>query len=107
MSTNKKKQKPEVHPAADADIDRQYEWLRDQHSSPSTLHKLLDAIEEAKAKIGNNPETWSKVSGSNKIRKVQIKQFRMTAFYVIRKNKVPLFLEFAGPGLLPRWADRL
>lgn len=107
MSTTNKRQKPEVHPAADADIDQQYKWLRDHFCSPSTLHKFLDAIEEAKTKIGNHPETWSKVSGSNKVRKVQMRSFRMTAFYIIRKNKVPLILEFAGPGLLPRWADRL
>jgi plasmid stabilization system protein ParE len=107
MNPFDKRQKTEVHPAADADIDRQYQWHRDHDCSPSTLHKFLDAIEEAKAKIGNNPETWSKVSGSSKVRKVQIKSFRMTVFYVIRKNKSPLILEFAGPGLLPRWADRL
>lgn len=100
-------QKPEVHPAADADIDRQYLWLRDHDCSEQTLHKFLDAIEEAKRKIGNNPETWSMISGSSKVRKVQIKDFRMTVFYMIRKNNGPLILEFAGPGLLPRWADRL
>jgi hypothetical protein len=107
MNITNKRQKPEVHPAADADIDRQYEWLRDHDCSPETLHKFLDAIEEAKTKIGDNPETWSKVSASTKVRKVQIKSFRMTVFYIIRKNKDPLILEFAGPGLLPRWADRL
>ncbi|HEV3271427.1 MAG TPA: type II toxin-antitoxin system RelE/ParE family toxin [Candidatus Methylacidiphilales bacterium] len=107
MNSTNKRQKPEIHPAADADIDRQYEWLQNHYCSAETLHKFLDAIEEAKAKIGDNPETWSKVSGSNKVRKVQIKSFRMTAFYVIRKSKVPLILEFAGPGLMPRWADRL
>ena len=107
MTKPQKKQPPDIHPAADADIDHQYERLRDHYCSPATLHKFLDAIEEAKAKIGDNPETWSKVSGSNKVRKVQIKTFRMTAFYVVRKNGVPLILEFAGPGLLPRWSDRL
>ena len=107
MNTTNKRLKPEVHPAADADIDRQYEWLRERYCSPETLSKFLDAIEEAKAKIGNNPATWSKVSGSNKIRRVQIKSFRMTAFHIVRKNGVPLMLEFAGPGLLPHWADRL
>jgi hypothetical protein len=107
VTTTRKRQKSEVHPAADADIDRQYEWLRDHYCSPETLHKFLDAIEEVKAKIGHNPATWSKVSKSSKVRKVQIKKFRITAFYVIRKNKVPLILEFAGPGLLPRWTDRL
>jgi hypothetical protein len=105
MNSPNERQKAEVHPAADSDIDRQYEWLRDHSCSTSTLHKFLDAIEEAKAKIGNNPETWSKIAGSNKVRKVQIKSFRMTVFYIIRKNKIPLILEFAGPGLLPRWID--
>jgi len=78
--------KPEIHPAADEDIDRQYEWLRHHYCSPETLHKFLDAIEEAKVKIGSNPETWSKVAGSNKVRKVQIKSFRMTAFYISGKT---------------------
>lgn len=107
MNTTKVRQKPAVHPAADGDVDRQYDWLRDHHSSPETLDKFLDAIEEAKAKIGDNPETWSKVSGSKKVRQLQIKSFRMTVFYIIRKNGVPLILEFAGAGLLPRWAKRL
>ena len=80
MNTFNKRPKPEVHPEADVDIDRQYEWLRDHSCSPETLHKFLDAIEEAKAKIGDNPETWSRVPGSNKGRKVQIKAFRMTVF---------------------------
>jgi len=91
-----KKQKPEVHPAADTDIDHQFHWLRKNDCGPETLHKLLDAIEEAKSKIGDNPETWSTVPGSPKIRKVQIKRFRMTVFYAVRKNKPPLILEFAG-----------
>jgi hypothetical protein len=89
------------------DIDRQFDWLRDHDCSPMTLDKFLDAVEEAKRKIGDNPETWSKVSVRSRVRKVQIKSFRMTVFYSIRKNKVPLILEFAGPGMLPRWADRL
>ena len=107
MTKTHEKRKPKIHPVADADLDRQYARLRDHYCSPETLHKFLDAIEEAKAKIAYNPETWSMVSGSNKIRKVQIKSFRLTVFYMIRKNGVPLILEFAGPGLLPRWVDRL
>jgi plasmid stabilization system protein ParE len=102
-----KKKKFEVHPAADADIDRQYEWLRHHHCGTKTLHEFLDSIEEAKTKIANNPEMWSRVYGSNKVRKVQIRRFRMTAFYIVRKNGVPLILEFAGPGLQPLWATRL
>jgi len=31
----------------------------------------------------------------------------MTAFYINQSNGVPLILEFAGPGLTPRWAERL
>jgi len=100
-------QKLEIHPAVDRDIDHQFQWLRENNCGPATLHKFLDAIEEAKSKISTYPETWSKVSGSRKIRKVQIKQFRMTVFYTIRKNKMPLILEFAGAGLMPRWAERL
>jgi ParE toxin of type II toxin-antitoxin system, parDE len=101
------KSEPDIHPAADADIDRQFETLHKNYCSSSTLNKFLDAIGEAKRKIRDNPETWSKVSGSKRVRKVQIKDFRMIAFYIIRANGVPLILEFAGPGLLPRWAERL
>jgi hypothetical protein len=107
MTTNPKGRKPEIHPAADADIDRHYNWLRDHFCTPVTLHKFLDAVEEAKAKICDNAATWSRASGSKKVRKVQIKSFRMTAFYVIQRNGVPLILEFARPGMLPRWAKRL
>jgi hypothetical protein len=73
-----KRQRPEVHPEADADLDRQYEWLQNHYCSPSTLHKFLDAVEAAKAKIGDNPKMWSRVRGSRNIHKVQIKKFRMT-----------------------------
>ena len=107
MNTDIKKKKPEIHPAADADLDHLFQWLREKGCSLETLIKFLDAVEEAKAKIRDNPETWSRVSGSNKVRKVQVKSFRMTVFYLVRKNKVPLILEFAGPGLVPRWANRL
>lgn len=102
-----RKSEPIVHPAADEDIDRQFKWLRDNYCDAATLHRFLDAIEKAKVKIRDNPETWSKVPGSKKVQKVQIKSFRMTAFYILQKNKVPLILEFAGPGLMPRWAERL
>jgi hypothetical protein len=107
MNSINKKQKPEIHPAADADIDHLFEWLKVKGCSGETLVKFLDAVEEAKAKIKDNPETWSKVSGSIKVRKVQVRSFRITVFYLVRKNKVPLILEFAGPGLVPRWANRL
>jgi hypothetical protein len=102
-----KKLKPAVHPLAIDDIDRQVEWLENHFCSPETVDKFLDAIEKAKAKIRDNPETWCKVPGSPRIRRVQINSFRMTAFYILRKGKPPLILEFAGAGLMPRWAKRL
>ena len=98
---------PEIHPAANADIFRFHNWLRENNCSFLTLDRFHLAIGEAYQKIKNNPETWSKVSTKSRVRKVQIKSFRMTVFYIIRKNGVPLILEFAGPGMQPRWAYRL
>jgi hypothetical protein len=46
-------------------------------------------------------------SCSKQIRKVQMARFRMQVFYVIQENGVPIILEFAGPGLQLRWAERL
>jgi hypothetical protein len=72
-----------------------------------TLRKFNLAIREVKRKIRSQPETWSFVPGSRRVRKVQIPDFRMQAFYMIQRNGVPLLIEFAGAGLQPRWRGRL
>jgi len=101
------KPNPDIHPEARADVRRQFQNLVDAHCGDVTLRKFVTALRTAKAKIQNNPTTWSKAPGSKTVRKVQILDFRMQAFYVIQKNGVPLILEYAGPGLQPRWAARL
>jgi len=69
--------------------------------------KFIYAIRKARAKIRKFPKTWSFVKGSKTVRKVQIKEFRMTVFYAVVDAKTVHVLEYAGPGLLPRWAGRL
>ncbi len=98
---------PDIHPEARKDVRRQFQNLIDAHCGDTTLRKFVAALRLAKDKIRNNPKTWSKAHGSKTVRKVQILDFRMQAFYVIQKNGVPLILEYAGPGLQPRWASRL
>jgi hypothetical protein len=98
---------PDIHPLARADQRRQFEYLRDAYAGPVTLRKFIDAIREAKDKIRDNPATWSFAPRSKRVRMSQILEFRMQVFYTIQKSGVPLILEFAGPGLQPRWADRL
>jgi len=98
---------PDIHPEARSDARRQFQNLVENHCSEITLRKFVTALREAKAKIRDNPTTWSKAPGSKTVRKVQILDFRMQAFYVIQKNGVPLILEYAGPGLQPRWSTRL
>ena len=105
-SSFKMRRNPDIHPLARADQRRQFEYLLDAYAGPVTLRKFVAAIREAKNKIRDNPATWSFAPGSRRVRKVQILEFRMQVFYTIQKNGVPLILEFAGPGLQPRWGER-
>ena len=97
----------QIHPYAESDLNHQIDYLLLGNSGDSTIRKFKLAVRQAKGKIRDNPRTWSLVSGSTKVRKVQILEFRMQVFYSIQSNGVPLILEFAGPGLQPRWAERL
>jgi hypothetical protein len=62
---------------------------------------------QSQSKDPEVPYTWSLAKGSKTVRKVQIKEFRMTVFYVIVNAKTVHVLEYAGPGLQPRWSERL
>jgi plasmid stabilization system protein ParE len=101
------KTNPDIHPWARADLRHQFGYLQAAYAGPATLRKFIRAVREAKNKIRDNPRTWSFAPGSKRVRKVQILDFRMQAFYTIQRNGVPLILEFAGPGLQPRWVERL
>lgn len=97
-----------THDEAVADVRKQFFRLRDElHCGPSTLKKFIFSIRKARAKIRNFPKTWSLAKGSKTIRKVQIKEFRMTVFYEIVDAQTVHVLEYAGPGLQPRWSERL
>jgi len=98
---------PRIHPLARLDQRRQFEYLRKVHVGSGTLQKFIDAIREAKKKIGDNPQTWSFVPGSKRVRHVQVPTFRMQVFYIITPDEVPFILEIAGPGAEPRWRERL
>jgi plasmid stabilization system protein ParE len=97
---------PRIHPKARLDQRRQFEYLREAHAGPATLQKFIDAIREAKRKIGDHPTTWSFVPGSKRVRRVQIRAFRMQIVYVVMPNGTPFILEIAGPGVQPRWLER-
>ena len=97
----------QLHPLALADLREQFRYLQGNHVGEITLRRFVESVQEAKRRIEMNPPTWSFAPGSKRVRKVQIKRFRMQVFYAIQKNGVPLILEFAGPGLQPRWARRL
>ncbi len=99
--------KPVLHPEAVGDYSRYFEYLREKGASVKTLDDYLDAAEEAKLKIAQNPRTWSFSPGSKKVRRVHMRQFRMQVFYTIRSNGEALILEFCGPGAKPRWPERL
>jgi len=97
-----------THDEALADVRQQFLRLRDElHCGPSTLKKFIFSIRKARAKIRTFPNTWSFAMGSQTVRKVQIKEFRMTVFYVVVNAKTVHVLEYAGPGLQPRWSERL
>lgn len=94
-----------THDEALADVRQQFVRLRDElHCGPSTLKKFLFSIRKARAKIRTFPNTWSFAKGSKIVRKVQIKEFR---FYVVVNAKTVHVLEYAGPGLQPRWSERV
>ena len=99
--------KPRVHPYARQDQRRQFEYLRKTNAGPATLQGFIDAVREAKKKIGDNPKTWNFAPGSKRVRRVQILNYRMQVYYVITPDEVPLILEIAGPGAEPRWHKRL
>ncbi len=94
---------PRIHPKARLDLRRQFEYLREAHAGPATLRKFIDAIREAKRKIGDNPTTSNFVPGSKRVLRVQVRAFRMQVFYLITPNGTPLILEIAGPGVQPLW----
>ncbi len=98
---------PQIHPAALADVRRQFRYLQAASAGSVTLLKFIAAVRQAKNQIRDNPGTWSLVPGSRRVRRVQIPDFRMQVFYTIQKDGVPLILEIAGPGLQPRWRGRL
>jgi hypothetical protein len=96
-----------THDEAHADVQRQFLRLRDElHCGPSTLKKFIFSIRKARAKIRMFPKAWSYAKGSKTVRKVQIKGFRMTVFYVIANAETVHVLEYAGPGLQPRGSER-
>ena len=97
----------QFHPAAKLDLQRHVKFLEEAGVLDEQLREFTTAVQEALAKIEHNPMTWSFASGSRRVRKVQIRQFRLQVFYIIRPNKVPLILEVAGPGVQPRWRRRL
>ena len=72
------------HELAREDYRRQYTYLRKAEVGPKTLQDYIDAIREAKRRIAQNPNTWSRAAGSKTVRRVQILQFRLQVFYVIR-----------------------
>jgi plasmid stabilization system protein ParE len=96
-----------IRAAARADLQRQFHYLQQSHAGDETLDKLVSEVEEAVDKISRNPQTWSFAPGSQRVRRVQLPRFRMQVFYFIRSDGVPVVLEFAGPGLQPRWPGRL
>ncbi len=96
-----------IRAAARDDLQRQFQYLQKSHASDETLENLVFDVDEALARISRHPETWSFVPGSRRVRRVQLPRFRMQVFYTIRNDGIPVVLEFAGPGLQPRWPDRL
>jgi len=101
------KMKPEIHPAAEADLLHHAEYLRCESVDENVPLKFAEEIRRALEKIEANPLTWSFAPGSRRVRKVQVPRFRMQVFYLLRRDGVPFVLEFAGAGLRPRWRGRL
>ena len=97
----------DIDPAADADLREQFAYLRSNFAGDETLRSFTASVREALVMIETNPRTWSFAPRSKRVRKVQISRFRMQVFYYIQKNGRPLIIEFAGPGLQPRWRERL
>jgi hypothetical protein len=97
---------PDFHPAALADIEAKITYMRANLVPNETIKQFLTGLEDIVAKIQSNPTTWSFAKGSKLTRKVQLLRFRMTAFYQIKSDGVPVILELCGPGQLPRWKSR-
>jgi len=95
-----------LHRGAWTDLRNQAKYLEQQNVPDVVLQALFEDVRLAKEKIEQNPRTWSHVTGSKRVRKVQIPRFGMQAIYAIRKNGVALILEFVGPGVQPRWRER-
>jgi plasmid stabilization system protein ParE len=99
--------KPRIHPQAQRDQRRHFEYLRKAEVGSATLQKYFHAIRDAAQKIADNPETWSFAPGSERVRRVQVPAFRMQVFYILLPNGTPFILEICGPGSPPRWSERL
>jgi len=98
---------PELHPEAVRDFYEQLRYLEEKQCSLLTLQKFVHAIREGRDKIGRNPMTWRLVHGSKRVRQVPVKSFRYIIYYLLQPNGIPLILEFAGPGRLPKWKKRI
>jgi ParE toxin of type II toxin-antitoxin system, parDE len=95
------------HPGALADLRNQAHYLEQQNASEEVLRGLFEAIRLAKEKIEQNPRTWSFIPGTKRVRKVQVPRFGMQVVYAIKGDGVPLIIELIGPGVQPRWVERL
>jgi hypothetical protein len=95
------------HPDALADLRNQARYLEQQNASEEVLRGLFEDVRLAKRKIEQNPQTWSFIPGTKRVRKVQVPRFGMQVVYAIKKDGVPLIIELIGPGVQPRWAERL
>jgi hypothetical protein len=95
------------HPGTWIDLEEQTRYLNDQNAPPEVVSALFKSFWSAVSQIERNPLTWSFMSGSKRARKVQIPRFRMQLVYTIRNDDSLLVVELIGPGIQPRWPDRL
>jgi hypothetical protein len=95
------------HPGVWIDLEEQVRYLDDKNAPPEVVSGLFKSFWSAVEKIEQNPLTWSFMTGSKRARKVQMSRFRMQLVYAIRDDGALLIIEMIGPGIQPRWGDRL
>jgi hypothetical protein len=97
----------DVHTLARADFNEYVADLITRDVRLDLVLAVVTEVERAFALIRQHPNTWSFAKGSRRVRKVQVRRFRLQVFYQVLPDGTPLVLEIAAPGRLPRWRERL
>jgi len=101
------KYKIEIQAQAKIDFHEQLAYLLEKGAPIETLRQYVAELKTARAAILRNPCTWPLSSPSKTVRRYgPTRKFRYLIFYVVTADDCIRIIEYAGPGRLPRWAQR-